>query len=196
VKYSFTAVTKSIAGAAPVPVSFGQAQIHIPLPNLKVPTATVVMGSVKAGEQSEQAVSIDSTGELGGKLTFESSDPQFIVPAGEVRVDAKSKLPVKVVFKPTSDAAASATITVRSNDPDSPEQTFRVVANGASADPQGDDGATDGPRAGGVKDLEAPPSDNAGCSMSAAGSASGSTAGLAGLMVGLGLVLGARRRRR
>jgi len=198
VKYSFTAVTKSIAGAAPMPVSFGQAQIHIPLPNLKVPTATVVMGSVKAGQQSEQEVSIDSTGELGGKLTFESSDPQFIVPAGEVRVGAKSKLPMKVVFKPSSDAAASATITVRSNDPDSPEQTFRVVANGAPVDAQGDDGTTEGSRTGGVKSLEAPPSDNAGCSTAAAGSGSGSrsTQGLAGLLVGLGLVLGARRRRR
>ena len=194
VKYSFTAVTKSIAGGAPMPVSFGQAQIHIPLPNLKVPSATVVMGSVKAGEQSEQVVTIDSTGELGGKLTFESSDPQFIVPAGEVRVGSKSQLAMKVVFKPSSEAAASATITVRSNDPDSPEQTFRVVANGAPVDPQGDNGSTDGPRTGGVKDLEPAPSDSSGCSTAAAGS--GGAQGVAGLLIGLGLVLGARRRRR
>jgi MYXO-CTERM domain-containing protein len=194
VKYSFSAVSKAIGGGAPVPVAFAGAQIHIPLPNVKVPTATVVMGSVKAGQQSEQLVSVDSTGEMGGKLTFESSDPQFIVPAGEVRVGAKSKLPLKVVFKPSSDSAASATITVRSNDPDSPEQTFRVVANGAPVDPQSD-GTTDGPSAGGgVKNLEPPPGDNAGCSTAAAGS--GSTSGFAALLIGLGLAIGARRRRR
>ena len=195
VKYSFSAVSKPIGGGAPMPVAFASAQIHIPLPNVKVPTATVVMGSVKAGQQSEQVVSIDSTGEMEGKLTFESSDPQFIVPAGEARVGSKSKLPMKVVFKPSSDSAASATITVRSNDPDSPEQTFRVVANGAPVDPSSD-GTTDGPRTGGVKDLEPPPSDNAGCSTATAGSGSRSTQGLAGLLLGLGLVLGARRRRR
>jgi MYXO-CTERM domain-containing protein len=192
VKYSFSAVSKAIGGGAPVPVAFAGAQIHIPLPNLKVPTATVVMGSVKAGQQSEQLVSIDSTGEMGGKLTFESSDPQFIVPAGEVRVGSKSKLPLKVVFKPSSDSAASATITVRSNDPDSPEQTFRVVANGAPVDPASD-GTTDGPGTDGVKSLEAPPSDNAGCSTAAVGS--GSTSGFAALLIGLGLAIGARRRR-
>ncbi|MDB5215049.1 MAG: hypothetical protein JWO86_2976 [Myxococcaceae bacterium] len=192
VKYGFNAVSKAIGGGAPMPVSFTRAQIHIPLPNLKVPTATVVMGSVKAGQQSEQVVTIDSTGELGGKLTFESSDPQFTVPAGEARAAAKSKLPLKVVFKPTSDGAASATITVRSNDPDSPEQTFRVAANGASVDPASADGTTD-PRTGGVSSLEPPPSDNAGCSTAAAGS--GSTSGFAGLLIGLGLLVSARRRR-
>jgi hypothetical protein len=193
VKYSFSAVSKPIGGGAPLPVAFASAQIHIPLPNVKVPTATVVMGRVKAGQQSEQVVSIDSTGEMDGKLTFESSDPQFIVPAGEARVGSKSKLPLKVVFKPSSDSAASATITVRSNDPDSPEQAFRVVANGAPVDPSGD-GTTDGPRTGGVKNLEPPPGDNAGCSTAAAGS--GSSQGVACLLLGVGLVLGARRRRR
>ena len=197
VKYGFNAVSKPIGGGAPMPVSFGTTQIHIPLPNLKVPTATVAMGTIKAGQQAEQIVTIDSTGELGGKATFESSDPQFTVPAGEARVGAKSKLPLKIVFKATSDGSASATITVRSNDPDSPEQTFRVAANGASLDPKGEDGTT-GPRSGGVSSLDPVPSDNAGCSTAAVGfaSTSSSTAGLAGLLVGLGLVLGARRRRK
>jgi hypothetical protein len=197
VKYGFNAVSKPIGGGAPMPVSFGTTQIHIPLPNLKVPSATVAMGTIKAGQQAEQIVTIDSTGELGGKLTFESSDPQFTVPAGEARVGAKSKLPLKVVFKATSDGSASATITVRSNDPDSPEQTFRVAANGASLDPKGEDGTND-PRSGGVSSLDPVPSDNAGCSTAPVGSAStsSSTAGLAGLLVGLGLVLGARRRRK
>ena len=195
VKYGFNAVSKPIGGGAPMPVSFGTTQIHIPLPNLKVPTATVAMGTIKAGQQAEQIVTIDSTGELGGKLTFESSDPQFTVPSGEVRVGAKSKLPLKVVFKATSDGSASATITVRSNDPDSPEQTFRVAANGASLDPKGEDGTT-GPRSGGASSLEPVPSDNAGCSAAAVGSSASSTTGLAGLLVGLGLVLGARRRRK
>lgn len=197
VKFGFDVVSKPIGGA-PMPVAFDNTQIHIPLPNVKVPAAGVNMGTVKGGQQSEQTVTIDSTGEMDGRLKFESSDPQFSVPAGEVRVGSKSKHALKIVFKPTNDGAASATITVRSNDPDSPEQTFRVAANGASLNPQGeDDDGEEGSarkRGGGVKDLEAPPSDE-GCSVSATfGSSSGSGATIA-LGLGLGLAVIARRRR-
>ncbi|MDB4933497.1 MAG: hypothetical protein JWP87_469 [Labilithrix sp.] len=192
VKYSFNAVSKAIGGGAPMPVSFEQTQIHIPLPNLKVPSATLAMGSAKAGQQVEKTVTIDSTGELGGTLKFESSDPQFIVPSGEVRVAAKSKHDLKVVFKPSGDGAASATITVRSNDPGSPEQTFRVAANGASLDPKGEDDGEGSSRTGGVKDLEPPPADD-GCSTAVVGA--GSTSGYAALLLGLGLAVASRRRR-
>jgi MYXO-CTERM domain-containing protein len=191
-KFSFSAVSKDIGGGAPVPVNFEQTQIHIPLPNVKVPSATLAMGEVKAGASAEKSFTIDSTGEMGAKLTFTSSDPQFTVPAGELRVGSKSKLDVKVVFKPSSDGAASATITMHSNDPDSPEQMFRVAANGASLDPINPDGSEAAPRSGGVKDLEAPPSDG-GCSTAAAGS--GGMSGYAALLVGLGLAVAARRRR-
>ena len=46
VKYSFTAVSPKIGGNAPVIVSFEAATIHVPLPNVKVPTATLAMGSL------------------------------------------------------------------------------------------------------------------------------------------------------
>jgi len=191
-KYSFSAVSKPIGGGAPTAVSFDNTDIHIPLPNVKVPSATLNMGTVKAGATNEKTVTIDSTGEMAGKLTFTSSDPQFTVPSGDVRVDSKSKHELKVVFKPSSDGAASATITVRSNDPDSPEQTFRVAANGASLDPKGEGEDESGPRQGGVKDLEAPP-DEGGCSIGTVGGRS--TTGYAGLALGLGLAVFARRRR-
>jgi MYXO-CTERM domain-containing protein len=191
VKFGFNAVSRPIGGGAPMPVSFEQTQIHIPLPNVKVPSATLAMGSVKAGQKAEKSVTIDSTGELGGTLKFESSDPQFIVPSGEVRVAAKSKHDLKVVFKPSSDGAASATITVRSNDPGSPEQTFRVAANGASLDPKGEDG-DDGKQPGGIMELEPPPAAD-GCSTAAVGT--GSTSGYAAVLIGLGLAVASRRRR-
>lgn len=195
VKFSFSAVSKPLA-SAPMPVAFQNTEIHIPLPNVKVPVATVNMGTVKAGQQSEQTVTIDSTGEMGGRLKFESSDPQFAVPAGEVLVGSKSKHALKVTFKPTNDGAASATITVRSNDPDSPVQTFRVAANGASLDPAGeedeDDGAGKTKRTGGVKDLEPPPGDE-GCTCATVGA--GSLNAYAALALGLGLAAVVRRRR-
>ena len=193
-KYGFSVVSKPIGDGKPMAVNFGHAQIHIPLPNVKVPSAAVAMGTVKAGQQAEQTITIDSTGELGGRLHFTSSDPQFVVPSGEVQVGSKSKYALKVVFKPTSDSGAVATITVKSNDPDSPEQTFMVGANGASVGGDSKDSKSDGPQSGGVDHLDAPP-DESGCSFAPAGS-SGSKSGLAGLALGLGLVVAARRRTR
>jgi MYXO-CTERM domain-containing protein len=193
VKYSFSAVSKPIGDGKPMAVSFGNTSIHIPLPNVKVPSTPVSLGAVKPGSQAEQTITIDSTGEMAGKLRFSSSDPQFIVPTEEVRVDSKTKYALKVVFKPTSDSGASATITVKSNDPDSPEQTFRVAANGASLG--GPDGKDDGPvgqMQGGVSQLDAPPNDS-GCSFAA--KSNGSKGGWAAVMVALGLAAAARRRK-
>ena len=127
---------------------------------------------------------------MGAKLEFTSSDPQFTVPAGAITVGSKSKYDLKVSFKPSSDAAATATITVKSNDPDSPEQTFRVAANGASL---GDE-SEDGPGKNGKDSLDAPES-NEGCTVANIGSGSaGSSAALA-LGLGLALVAVSRRRR-
>ena len=186
VKYSFTAVSTKIGGSAAVPVQFENATIHIPLPNIKVPTATLAMGSVPSGKSAMKTVTIDSTGELGGKLTITSSDPQFTVPSGEQTVASKGKFDLKVSFRPTGDQPSSATITVKSNDPGEPEQTFKVAANGAP----GADGEADG-ESGGMTG----PQENSGCSVASTGS-SNRTAGTFGLLgLGLGLAAVVRRRR-
>jgi hypothetical protein len=130
---AFSVVEKPIDGP-PEPVAFQSTNIHISLPNVKVPQTPIGMGSVNAGKQKERTVQIANTGELGAIVTFESSDSQFVVPRGEVRVDPRSQYPLKLVFRPKGDAPTSATITVRSNDPDSPEQKFRVGANGSAED--------------------------------------------------------------
>jgi hypothetical protein len=133
VPIAFSVVDKPIDGP-PEPVAFQSSNIHISLPNVKVSPNPIGMGSVNGGKQKERTVQITNTGELGAVVTFESSDAQFAVPRGEIRIEPRSQYPLKVVFRPKGDAPTSATITVRSNDPDSPEQKFRVGANGAAED--------------------------------------------------------------
>lgn len=92
----------------------------------------------------------------------------------------------------------SGSVTVRSNDPDSPVQTFRVAANGASlgpADEVNDEAATTPTptRTGGVQDLEPPPG-NEGCACASVGR--GSLDVYAALGLGLALAGIVRRRRR
>ena len=191
VKYSFNAVSPKIGGNTPVVVNFEAATIHIPLPNVKVPTATLAMGELQAGQTSSKSITIDSTGELGAKLSFTSSDPQFTVPPGEVTVGAKGKYELKVGFKPTSANPVSGTITVKSTDPGDPEQTFRVAANGA---PTGEDGTSDG-TSDGNSTLDGA-TENSGCSVSTTHGTGTGTAGAYGLLgLGLGLAAFIRRRR-
>lgn len=191
VKFSFSAVKKAYSGA-PTVVSFAPQTIHIPLPNVKVPPTAIGLGDVKAGGKAEKSITIDSTGELGAVLTFESSDPQFKVPTGEVRVPSKGAYDLKVLFTPDSDGPASATITVRSNDPDSPEQSFKIGANGASLEDD-EDGPQKGQRPGeGVPELP-DPGGSEGCSAAPNG-LNGSAAGT--FAIGLAAVMIARGRRR
>lgn len=185
VKYSFSAVKKQYGGT-PTAITFDRTQIHIPLPNVKVPSKPFSIGKAKAGGSIEKTVTIDSTGELEGVIEVSSSDPQFIVPSGKIKVGSKSKYELKVEFKPTSDAPASTTITVKSNDPDSPEQTFKVAANGAKV---GDEGEEDEES----RRMAEEAAGNDGCSVSTTGTPSTTSFFALGLgLLGLGLV---RRRR-
>ncbi|MBS2015418.1 MAG: choice-of-anchor D domain-containing protein [Deltaproteobacteria bacterium] len=192
VKFSFSAVSKPIGGA-PVPMAFANTTIHIPLPNLKVPSAGVQLGSVKAGSTNKKSISLENTGELEARYTVTSSDPRFKGPAGEIKIAPKSKGDLEITFNPENDGAASATITVKSNDPDSPEQTFKVGANGAAVEDESDDGTgSSGKGKVGTRDLDPLPEEG-GCSTTGAGTHTSS--GLAGLALGLGLFVAARRRR-
>jgi MYXO-CTERM domain-containing protein len=192
-KFSFSAVKKSLAGSAPSPVQFDNARIHIPLPNVKVPSSAVGVGSAKAGEALDKSVTIQNTGELGGVMRITSSDPQFVVPSGDVRIDPKGSYDLAIRFQPASDGPASATITVKSNDPDSPEQTFQVGANGASVgdDAEETDDAPTSKGRGPASDASA----SDGCAVAAAGAGGGTSSAVAGFALALGALLAGRRRR-
>src|SRR5262249_34955184 len=95
---------------APAAVVFAKQTIHVPLPNVAVPSEGLDFGAVKTGTQADKPITIDNTGELGAILNLESSDPQFTVDKPTTRMDPKSKLDLVVHFQPTRDGDASATI--------------------------------------------------------------------------------------
>jgi MYXO-CTERM domain-containing protein len=61
-------------------------------------------------------------------MTFASSDAQFSLATSQATTGAKSTYDLVVRFAPNGPGEASAEITVKSNDPDSPVQTFKVTA--------------------------------------------------------------------
>jgi MYXO-CTERM domain-containing protein len=197
VKFSFSVASKAYTNATgPKAIGWQAAQVHIPLPNIKVPNKPVDMGEADPGGETEQTIVIDSTGELGGLLSFTSSDPAFVVPQGQVKVGSKEQYELKVKFRPGASGGASAEITVKSNDPDSPEQTFRVAANGAPLDPSNPDGEKAGKGKGGAGPTGGlPEPDSGSCACTTVGGSAPSSYGAVGL-VALGLAAVLRRRRR
>lgn len=166
-------------------VNYQTVVVHIPMPNVRVPSGGVDIGSVQAGSSKSKTITIENTGEKEALMKFKSSDPQFSVPGDTITVPAKSKYDLKVTFSPDGSNAASADITVMSSDADSPEQTFKVGANGADV---GDKASND-------EDSPSKPSSDSGCGCKTAGTTSSipSWAGLG--LAGLGAVVLFRRRR-
>jgi hypothetical protein len=168
-------------------VNFQTVLLHIPMPNVKAPTRGVDLGEVKVGKEKSKTVVIENTGEKEATMSFKSSDAQFTVPGETVTVPPKGKYELKVKFSADSASAASADITVSSNDADSPEQSFKIGANGADvgADPDDDDDGLGGS------------SSDAGCGCKTAGSASMPGGGWAAFgLAGLGVVVLASRRKK
>jgi MYXO-CTERM domain-containing protein len=97
---------------------------------------------VKAGSKATKTIEIENSGEQEATMTFQTSNPEFSVPAGIVTVPPKSTYELTVEFRPSSAGPAIADIKVVSSDPDSPEQVFKIGANGADvgAPPEDDDG--------------------------------------------------------
>lgn len=167
-------------------VAYQSALVHIPLPNVHAPTKGIDLGDVKAGGAASKTVTVENSGEMAATMTFKSSDPQFIVPGGSVTVPPKGKFELQLKFSPNNSGPALADITVVSNDPDSPEQTFQIGANGAEVRDSGE----------GNDDLPgSPPSVDSGCGCKTAGTTT-STGGWAGIgLLALGITVAARRRR-
>lgn len=164
-------------------VDFQTVLVHIPMPNVHVPTSGVNLGDVS--NTVTKKVTIQNSGEKDATMTFKSSNSAFSVPGGQISIGAKGTYDLEVQFTPGGQGAAEADITVASNDADSPVQTFKIGANGADVSGP-DDGS-------GATDKNGPKSSD-GCGCKAAGHSS--TPGWAGFgLLALGAIVFVRRRR-
>lgn len=169
----------------PTKVTYQSVLVHIPLPNVKAPRNGIDLGDVKAGGSATKTVTITNTGEKAAVMTMKSSSPEFSVPGSQVTIEPKGKYELQVQFSSSSSGPASADITVLSNDPDSPEQTFKIGANGADVGATGedDDGIGRGPNL------------DSGCGCKTAGTPSSLPSWAGFGLLGLGALVFSRRRR-
>ena len=165
-------------------VSYQSVIVHIPLPNVHAPTEGVDLGAVKAGGSATKTVTVENSGEKAAVMTFKSSDPHFTVPGGSITVEPKGKYDLQLKFAPSNAGAASADISVLSNDPDSPEQTFKIGANGADVGGPGKNANLPG---------DAPSAGGCGCKTAGTTTSMGGWASIG--LLGLGALVFIRRRR-
>jgi MYXO-CTERM domain-containing protein len=165
-------------------VTFQSVLVHIPLPNVKAPTKGVDLGAVKAGGSATKSVTIENTGEMAATMRFESSDSQFSVPSDTVTVPPKSSYELQVKANLDTSGPALSEIRVLSNDPDSPEQMFKIGANGADVGGEDDDLLPG-----------SEPGADSGCGCKAAGTTSTVPSWAGFGLLGLGGLVFARRRR-
>ena len=175
-------LVKKTYATPPQHVTFQSAIVHIPLPNVKVPTDGVDLGQVKGGATASKTVTIQNTGEKAAVVSFKSAD--FGVPSGQITIAPKDHY--DLVISSNANGATSGEVEVDSNDPDSPVQTIKVSATGTSdgnGDKPGDAAAPDGG-----------PQGNSGCGCVTAGSSHlPSWAGFG--LLGLGAIAFVRRRK-
>lgn len=168
-----------------IPIAYNAVTVHIPLPNVKAPKAAVALGNVRAGASASKTVTITNTGEKAAVMTMTSSDPQFSVPSGQITIEPKGSYEATIDFSPDAAGAAEATITVLSNDPDEPEQTFSISANGGGTSGDSETDSADASAA------------DSGCGCKTAGGTSSLPSWAGFGLLGLGaLVLGSRRNRK
>ncbi|MBS2019097.1 MAG: MYXO-CTERM sorting domain-containing protein [Deltaproteobacteria bacterium] len=172
----------------PQTVAFQSTLVHIPLPNVHVPSAGIDLGAVKAGGTAKKTVTIENTGEMPATMTFKSSDPSISVPPSVVTIESKGKYELQITASANNAGPAAADITVLSNDPDSPEQKFKVGMNGADVGGDSEDSDSALPKGGAEAD--------SGCGCKTAGSTT-STGGYLGIgVMALGMAVLVRRRRK
>ena len=180
----FTAVSKDYS-TPPTVITYPAVNVHIPLPNVHVPKNGIDLGAVKSGGSATKTVVIENSGEKEAQLSFKSSDSSFQVPGTSVTVAPKSKYELQIKLASGSSGAVSSDITVVSNDADSPEQMFKIGANGADVGDTGD----------GDSSVPSAAQADSGCGCKTAGTQS-SVPSYAGFgLLGLGALVFARRRR-
>lgn len=183
ITFSSVKVTKTY-DAPPQTYTFSDKVIRIPLPNVRRPIEGLDGGAVQVGTEGSVPAIMANTGEADALVTLESSDPRFVVPSKPITLSPKSQTPLDITFRPDSLGRAEALITARSNDPDSPELTFRVTADGVAE-----------PVSGGKKSSGDSSADIGvtGCGCKTAGTPSTGYAGPFALVLGLAALI--RRRR-
>ena len=106
---------------------FDSQRVHIPLPDLVVPTKVVNFGDVEIGQKSLVTYSLWNAGEAKVAALISSSDPALFPPWDtQLDIDPNVTVDTAVRFLPTQPGLFTAHLVVASNDPSDPMQIIEL----------------------------------------------------------------------
>lgn len=124
---------------ADVPIPFSTAQdwifepvrVHVPLPDVLVPPTEIDFGEVLVGDELARAFDVENNGEATGYAFVMVDDPSvFSLDEPVLTLAPGTGLTSLVRFAPTQGGHFEATVTVASNDPDTPSTLFKIRGDG------------------------------------------------------------------
>jgi len=109
---------------------FDTQRVHIPLPDLVLPTTKIDFGDVEIGQKSLVSYSLWNAGEAKVAAMISSSDPEIFPPWDTlVDVDPSVTVDSAVRFIPKKPGLFTAHLIVASNDPSDPLQIIELRGN-------------------------------------------------------------------
>ena len=143
----------------PIPVAdlssnviFDDHTSHVPLPDIRLVPMAVDFGTVDAGTEVEQLVTVANDGEAPLDVTIREPSTPFAADPATLSLPPRTEARVAVRYAPVMAGGDSAMVFIDSNDPDEPLLVLRLTGTAtgaelpvADAGPPGDGGPTAGP---------------------------------------------------
>jgi MYXO-CTERM domain-containing protein len=127
-----------------IPLTFPNANVHIPLPNIYMDTTPMKFSSdITVGQKQTLTRPVENTGEMEAVIyKVESTSSAFKSGIASQQLDANSgSLDLPIIFAPPKPGKYTAKIIVTTNDPDTPKWTWDVTGgNGDEVPPDQDAG--------------------------------------------------------
>lgn len=183
----------------PIPVAdlesetrFEPAEVHVPLPDVRVDPSFLGFGEVPVGGAAERLLSVHNDGEAELRVSVREPVAPFSRGAATLVVPPRSSARLIVGYAPEAPGDRAGVLLLDTNDPDAPLVTVRLGGAGLG-DAMGDGGYADA----GVGDGGAGPfgPSDGGCGCRASGEGHGGAAWLLVPLLGIGLRRASRRRR-
>jgi MYXO-CTERM domain-containing protein len=112
---------------------FNTAEVHVPLPDVRVDPTNLVFGEVMAGASSELLLTIANDGEAELAVSLRTPSAPFSVASPSAVIPPSSSVRIAVRFDPVDDGSRSGVLLLDTNDPDTPLVTVRLNGNGFGA---------------------------------------------------------------
>lgn len=112
---------------------FNTADVHVPLPDVRVDPTNLVFGDVRAGDSGEQLLTIANDGEAELAVSLRPPSAPFSVASPSAVIPPFSSVRIAVRFDPIDGGSRNGVLLIDTTDPDTPLVTVRLNGQGVGS---------------------------------------------------------------